>query len=141
MRLYSLFVLLFSTLFSTTGYAEQMKTLGSWDVHYITVGTTFLTPEVAKAYGITRSKNSAFVNISVLDKRNKKAQSVSVMGTARNLLGTQKTLNFKEIVDGDAIYYLAVLSFDDKERYRFNIQIVEGNTSQTLKFEQTLYRE
>lgn len=121
--------------------AEQKKTLGSWDVHYITVSTTFLTPEIAKAYGIVRSKNTALVNISVLDKRSKKAQDVTISGHARDLLGSQKQLEFKKVEEGEAIYYLATLSFDDQERYRFTIKMNQGNNHQTLKFEQKLYKD
>ncbi|MEC8230923.1 MAG: DUF4426 domain-containing protein, partial [Pseudomonadota bacterium] len=55
-------------LLSPHTLAEQKETLGEWDVHYIVVGTPFLTPEVASSYGIVRSKFNALVNISVLDK-------------------------------------------------------------------------
>ena len=132
--------LLTSALVTHQAFAEQKKTLGNWDVHYIAVETTFLTPEIAKAYGIVRSKNSVLLNISVLDKTTKKAQSVAVMGNARNLLGTEKDLSFKEVKDGDAIYYLAVLPIRDEEHYRFNIRLQQGNTQQTLKFEQKVYK-
>jgi len=119
--------------------AEQKKTLGNWDVHYIAFGTTFLTPEIARANGIVRSKSNALINISVLDKTSQEAQSVEITGSARNLLGNNKKLAFKEVKEGDAIYYLAVLSHDDKETYRFNIDIKQGNNSQVLQFQQLMY--
>ena len=126
---------------STNALAEQKKTLGKWDVHYMAVSTTFLTPEVAKAYGVTRSKNSILVNISVLDRMSKKAQSVSITGNARNLLGRTSELSFTEVKEGEAIYYLATMPFDDEEHYRFDIRIQGSNSSQSLKFEQKLYKE
>ena len=129
-----------SLLLSGFSNAEQKKTLGDWDVHYMAVESTFLTPQVAKAYGIIRSKNNILINISVLDKSTKKAQSVAVTGNARNLLGTEKELSFKEVVDGDAIYYLAVMSIRDEEHYRFNIRLQHANVQQTLKFEQKVYK-
>lgn len=134
------FSLMAGLIFTLPGAAEQKKTLGDWDVHYMAVESTFLTPEVAKAYGIVRSKNSVLVNISVLDRNSKKAQNVAIMGSARNLLGTEKKLSFKEVVEGDAIYYLAILPFRDEEHYRFNIRLMQGNNQQTLKFEQKLYK-
>ena len=36
--------------------AEQMKELGPWQVHYSAFNSSFLTPEVAKAYGLERSR-------------------------------------------------------------------------------------
>ena len=44
--------------FFTISYAsaENMKKLGSMDVHYMAIGSTFFTPEIAKVYGITCSR-------------------------------------------------------------------------------------
>lgn len=133
--------LLLLLVFSANSQAEQKVNLGNWEVHYMVVNSTFLTPQVAKAYGIKRSAYNAMVNISVLDKTSKQAQSVAMMGEARNLLGTQKKLAFKEVKEGEAIYYLAELAFRDQEQYRFEINIVSGNERQTLKFEEKLFTE
>ena len=81
------------------------------------------------------------MNISVLDSRSQKAQEVEMSGTARNLLGTTKTLTFKKVTEGDAIYYLATVPFSHKEVLRFDINIEQGKASQNLKFQQTMYVE
>ncbi|MDO6568355.1 DUF4426 domain-containing protein [Alteromonas sp. 1_MG-2023] len=120
-------------------HAEQKQQLGEWDVHYMVVSTPFLTPDVAASYGIVRSKFNALVNISVLDAVTGTAQRVSVSGTAKNLIGTTKTLTFKKVEEGDAIYYLAVLPFRDRENYRFSIDVQRGNTSHTLNFKQEMF--
>ena len=41
--------------------AEQMKELGPWLVHYNAFNSSFLTPEVAKAYGLERSRYNAII--------------------------------------------------------------------------------
>ena len=134
--------LLLSLLFTVpAALAEQKQTLGKWDVHYIVVNTTFFTPETAQNYGIVRSKYNALVNISVLDSTTGEAQVVSVKGQARNLLGNSKTLNFKRVKEGEAVYYLAPLSFNDRETFRFNVDIQRGNEVQTLKFQQEMFVE
>lgn len=130
-----------SLLFSGHAAAEQKEQLGDWDVHYIVVNTTFFTPEVARSYGIVRSKYNALVNVSVLDKDTQQAQVVSVSGKATNLLGTAKDLTFKRVQEGDAIYYLAPISFNDRETFRFAIDIQRGNDTQTLKFQQEMFVE
>ena len=119
--------------------AEQKETLGKWDVHYIVLNTTFLQPEIAARYGIVRSKYNALVNISVLDSSTQEAQSLLVEGNARNLLGTEKSLSFKQVTDGDAIYYLAVLPFRNDETYRFNIDVADGQEKHQLTFSQKMY--
>ena len=121
--------------------AEQKVSLGNWDVHYIAFNTTFLTPEIAKNNGIVRSKYNGLINISVLDKSTQAAQNVSLTGEARNLLGVSKKLSFKQVKEGDAIYYLAVLPFSNEEQYRINVDINNGKTQQTLKFEHKFYVE
>ena len=122
-----------------TASAEQKEQLGDWDVHYIVVNSTFFSPEIARQYGVVRSKYNALVNISVLSSDTQQAQTVSMQGTATNLLGTEKKLNFKKVQEGEAIYYLAVFNFRHEETYRFNIEIRRGNTVEQLKFQQKMY--
>lgn len=126
-------------LLSATVKAEQKVALGSWDVHYIALNSTFLTPEVARQYSILRSKFNGLINISVLDKQTKQAQSVVISGEAKNLLGVVKKLTFKEVKEGQAIYYLAVLPFSDQERYRISLQFSDGRAKQQFSFEHKFY--
>jgi hypothetical protein len=128
-------------IFSSQVNAEQKQVLGSWDVHYIALNSTFLTPEVAKQYGIVRSKFNALINISVLDRQDKTAQSVILTGDARNLIGVVKKLTFKQVTEGKAIYYLAVLPFSDLEQYRISIDINDGLEQKTLKFQHKFYAD
>lgn len=136
-------VLIAFTLTSTVVSAENMKTLGSMDVHYMAIGATFLTPQIAKAYGIERSKYNALINISVMDntKPNKPAKAVAISGTALNLTGQYKRLEFEEVREGQAIYYLAQLNFRDKEKVKFELTINDGSETQELMFDQTFYVE
>ena len=128
-------------MFSYSVNAEQKRELGNWDVHYIALNTTFLTPEVAKQYGIVRSKFNALINISVLDRQDKSAQSVILTGEAKNLLGVVKKLNFKQITEGKSIYYLALLPFSDLEQYRITVNINDGLEQKDLKFQHKFYAD
>ena len=128
-------------IFSSQVNAEQKQVLGSWDVHYIALNTTFLTPQVAKQYGIVRSKFNGLINISVLDSKDKSAQSVVLTGEAKNLIGVIKKLTFKQVQEGKAIYYLAVLPFSDREQYRISININDGLEQKTLKFQHKFYAD
>ncbi|NVK58418.1 MAG: DUF4426 domain-containing protein [Alteromonadaceae bacterium] len=119
--------------------AEQKVQLGEWDVHYIVVNSTFFSADVARQYGIVRSKYNALVNISVLNSDTQAAQTMSMQGTATNLLGTEKELAFKKVQEGDAIYYLTVFSFRHDETYRFNIEVRRGDKTERLTFKQKMY--
>ena len=138
---YRLVLAMVLAFISVASQAEIKKDLGDWEVHYIALTSTFLTPKIALANNIERSSKNALINISVLDKRSKEAQIVEMSGIARNLLGTTKKLTFKQVKEGDAIYYLASVSFTDKEVLRFDIDISQGKSNQNLKFQQTMYAE
>lgn len=131
----------FLLISTTAAKAENMKTLGSMDVHYMAIGATFLTPKVATAYGIERSKYNALINIAVLDntKPNKPAKAASVTGTAQNLTGQYKRLDFEQVKEGSAIYYLAQINYRDKEKIKFEITITDGKETHELVFNQTFY--
>ena len=83
--------------------AEQMKELGPWQVHYSAFNSSFLTPDVAKAYGLERSRYNGIINIAVQNKQGV-AQAVGITGEAKNLTGTLRTLTFQEVKEGDAIF-------------------------------------
>jgi hypothetical protein len=121
--------------------AEQKKDLGKWEVHYMALTSTFLTPQVAKTYGIVRSSYNGLINISVLDRESKLAQSVVLTGQAKNLLGVIKKLSFQKVTEGDSIYYLAVLPFSDLEQYRFDVEISDGTEQKVLKFQHKFYSD
>ena len=130
-------------LLSGSVQAENMKKLGNMNVHYMAIGATFLTPEIAKAYGIERSKFNGLINISVLDntKPNTPAKQVSIKGTARNLAGQQKTLEFSQVKEGSAIYYLAQVKYRNNETIRFKLTITDGKENHTLEFSQQFFTE
>lgn len=134
-------LLLCGLLLSVMANAEQKQQLGDWDVHYIAFNSTFLTPQVAKAANLSRNKNNAIINISVLDSQTQQAQQVQIGGIARNLLGQQRDLVFREVKDGEAIYYIAVMPFRNEEQLRFSLDIRQGTKRQQLNFEQKLYTE
>ncbi|MCT6699082.1 DUF4426 domain-containing protein [Rheinheimera sp. 4Y26] len=133
-------LLLFAAV-ASPAQAEQKKQLGPWDVHYIAMPSTLIEPAIASNYKIERSKFNGLVNISVLNSSDQKAQQVTLSGSAKNLLGQQKTLNFTQVVEGEAIYYLAQLPYRNEERMSFVIDIRQGNQNQQLKFEHTFYVE
>ena len=130
-------------MLSPVSQAEQKQTFANQEVHYIALNSTFLTPKIARAYKIKRSGYNALINISVLDTNQVGNPSISanLTGTAKNLLGNVTPLEFREIKEGDAIYYLAELAFRNEETYSFDIKVVSQDKSNRLKFIQKFYVE
>ena len=96
---------------------------------------------MARKYNVVRGRNRALINISVLDKDNQPVRA-KLNGTVKNLPGQILRLNFEEVVEGDAVYYLAQTRFSDQEIMRFDIRFVgPDGIANELKFEQKLYWE
>lgn len=123
--------------------AENSKRLGDYEVHYNAFNSSTLSAEVAKQYQITRGANQGVLNVAVRSGEGMAAKGVkaSLSGKVRNLLGQSVTLNFKEVREGDAIYYLAVFRFEDQDHLNFDLTVQpEGSTtSYPLQFMQQLY--
>ena len=117
----------------------QFKNLGNWQVHYIAFPSTSIPAQVARSYKLERAGDRALINISVLN--NDKAQAVTISGVAKNLVGQSETLSFQEIKEGESIYYIAQMRFDNEETYRFEITLTQGNTTEVLRFHQKLYQD
>lgn len=128
-------------LAGNSAQAEQSQAAGNYQVHYVAFASTFLSPEMARKYSVVRGRNRALINISVLDKNGRPVQA-KLNGTVKNLPGQILPLNFEEVIEGDAVYYLTQTRFSDKELMRFDINFVgPDGVSNNLKFEQKLHWE
>lgn len=125
--------------------AEQSRVFGDYEVHYNVVNSTFFTPEVAAAYGITRSRDRVVVSVSVrerLDDGSTRPQRAVVTGNSSDLIHKTK-LDFEEVDERDAIYYIAELRINDKEKrdFRLLVQPEAGRPPFQINFNKTLYVE
>ncbi len=122
---------LFLGSFSTSVYAENSKTFGDYVVHFNAFRSDTLTPEIAKAYSLTRRNNRMVVNITVQKKNGDVTKPVKakITGYASNLTGQVKELDFKEIHDGEAIYYLAQAQVANRETLKFDISATPAGES------------
>lgn len=114
-------LLLMSLCLSLPAMAEQKQSYGDLDVHYSAFNSGFLQPDVAAATGMVRSKTQGVVNVAVLKAGT--ASNAKVSGSVKNLLGQSTALNFKEVKEGQAIYYLAQFPFEQRETLRFTLSV------------------
>lgn len=126
--------------------AEQSLTQNGYEVHYNAFNSGFLTPEVAQANGLTRSKVMALLNVSVLkieDDGSRRPVNALVSGEAKNLIGQIKTISFKKIDEGDAIYYLGSFRFSDEELLNFDLDVQPdpNQSAISVRFSQTFYED
>ena len=124
--------------------AESSKEFGDYVIHYNAFRSDTLTPEVAKTYDLQRRNNRLIVNIAILKKvmdTTGKPTAAQVSGHASNLTGQLKNLEFREVREGNAIYYLAESQFSDGEFLKFELKIKpEGEESEArLKFDKRFF--
>ncbi len=133
---------------SAQGFAAQFETVGDYMIHYNAVNTSLLQPDIARSYKIVRSKNRAFLNISIRKKGAGNAMQDSavngnVTATAANLSKQLQNIKMREIHDGGAIYYIGVFNISNTETLDFSIDVdpeVSGK-SHTIKFRQQFFTE
>jgi hypothetical protein len=101
--------------------AEQKQSYGELDVHYSAFNSSFLQPDVAAAVALVRSKQQGVVNVALLQAG--QASTGQVSGEVKNLLGQITPLNFKQVKEGTAIYYLAQFPFEQQEMLRFTLNV------------------
>ncbi len=132
-----------ASLTSNLSQAEQMLETTAYQIHYNAFNTMMITPEVAQALGFTRARNRALINVSVLDNNDSKSLMAMVTGQRKNLVGQIYPLEFQQIVEPGAIYYIAELRFSEAEMWQFDIRIQPDPHAPAipLKFSQTFYIE
>jgi len=128
----------------SSAIAESSMDFGNYVIHYNAFRSDTLEPEVAKAYDLTRRNNRAILNIAVLKKvmnTTGTPTTAKVSGHASNLAGQMKNLEFREIKEGSAVYYLAETQFSDGEFLKFNLKIdIDGEDhAARLKFDKRFF--
>ena len=121
-----LFIVLIGLFVSLSCLAQQAEEFGQHVVHYNTMNTNMLSPEVASAYGIQRSGTRGLLNIAVLKKEEDGLNTpvtARVSATATNLAGQRRDLEMQEIQDQDAIYYVATFRFHNEEYLNFQVSV------------------
>ncbi|TDX24625.1 uncharacterized protein DUF4426 [Modicisalibacter xianhensis] len=106
--------------------AEQVEHVGRYRIHYSAVNTSFLTPEVAAAYDIQRSKRTALLNVSVLEVQpdgSTQPVAATVEGRVGNLANQSQPLSFRTVREGESIYQLAVFPIQRGEPMRFTLDV------------------
>ena len=116
---------------------DRQETFGDVTVHYNTFNSTFLTPDIAKAAELVRSKNQGVINVSVI--KDGKPLIAQVNGTVKDLTSQSVPLKFKQITEQGAVYYIAQYPVDQQEIRTFEIKVQNGDKIHTINFNQELF--
>jgi len=123
---------------------ETAKQFGDYVLHFNAVNTDFLTPEIARNYGIKRSKNRVLLTVSVLKGEIGIAGqpvAADISAHATNLSDQTKSLNMREVKDGNAIYYIDTFSVTNEETVDMHISAKpkNGGPQMDVKFRRQFF--
>ena len=136
--LLTLCVACYAALCSGNVRGENVQHFDNYSVHYTVFNSTFILEDVARTYQIKRSKYESLINISVVPKgEHFGGLPAQLSGTVTNLMQQQKALKFKEINEGDVVYYLAPVRISGEEVVHFDIQLLPENSGKPLSFKFT----
>ncbi|NBF05461.1 DUF4426 domain-containing protein [Pseudomonas sp. Fl5BN2] len=116
---------------------ERKEVFGDVTVHYNTFNSTYLQPDIAKSAELIRSKNQGVINISVI--KNNMPVVAQVSGTVKDLTSKSITLNFRQITEQGAIYYIAQFPVEQQENRTFTINVQTGSDTNSFSFNQELF--
>ena len=120
--------------------------IGDYIVHFSAQTTDQLTPDVAGAYNIVRSKSRAMLNVSVVRKSDGQSVPATVSVKTSNLTGQLKNVTMRKIEEpGDtvAVYYIGETPVANRETLLFDISVKpEGqNTVSEVRFKRQFYTD
>ena len=120
--------------FAPLAVAEQMAVHGDYQVHYNAMPTADLAADVAKAYGIERSRSRGLLTVSVL-RKNKlggtEPVTAKVAATATNLNNQLVAIQPREIKEGPAIYYIGEFRVTPPDTLKFGVVATPAGGKET----------
>jgi hypothetical protein len=125
---------------------ESSKDFGEYVVYFNALITDQLTPDIAREYGIVRSKSRALLNVSIhrkLDGGRTEAVTGAVSASAINLNGQLMTMTLREVREDTAIYYVAELAITNGEVLIYTIDVTPSNDPSrfTVRFKKQFFVE
>lgn len=122
---------------------ETMKNIGGYVVHFSAQSTDQLSPEIARAYNIVRSKNRAMLNVSVIREEDNVSVEAEVSVKTVNLTGQLKTVTMRKVPDQQAIYYIGETPVANRETLIFDITVRPdgADTASEVRFKHQFYTD
>ena len=129
--LYCLFTLLLLTK-QATAYAQDNISYdaGMHTIYYNVFNSSLIPAEVASTYSLTRAKNRVYLNVAIVKKSGGYGFAPKkISGFHRNLMQQKFPLEFIEIKEATATYYLAPIRFNNEEILHIDITVQADNDS------------
>ena len=123
--------------------ADSYADIGDHVVHFNALSTDQLSPEIASAYNIVRSKNRAMLNVSVLEEATNTPVEATVTVKTVNLTGQMKNVVMRKVEEQTAIYYIGETPVANRETLVFDISVTPAGATDPaeLRFQRQFYTD
>ncbi len=127
---------------------DQISEFDEYIVRHSVIPSTLIRPEIAQEYDLVRSRSMALLNVAVQAREGEpddpiRAVSAHLEGHVTNSVQQQQRLSFRQVREGDAVYYLAQFQYRDGELLVFNLNVSPYGGQQNLpvRFSRELFHE
>jgi hypothetical protein len=128
---------------------DSFSDIGDHVVHFNAITTDQLPAEYARNYGITRSPNSAMLNVSIIDEADDLPVAGDVSVKVVNLTSQLKDVEIRRIDEPgtddtfDAIYYVGIVDIRNREVLVFDVTVKpEGvDKAESLRFTRQFFTD
>lgn len=131
-------MLLAAALVTPVAASAEIEHFGNLDINHNVILTDTLTPEVAKAYGITRSNHRAMLTISA-SRPDKSGVSQPVEVDARayvvNLTEQMRGIKMRKVSEGGAVYLIGDFGIAPPEYLKFTVEVTEKGIPNPYKLQ------
>lgn len=136
---------LFSTVLSTHSHAQKNTSyeLNNHIIYYNVFNSTMIPADIAKIHNLVRAKDQAYVNVALVKKTGGNGIPAIISGQHRNLMQQKFELEFIEIKEPTATYYLAPIRFINEEILHIDITVksLDKTDAGSLTITKKLYKD
>lgn len=133
------------SLLSINSHAQKNTSyeLNDHIVYYNVFNSTMIPADIAKIHNLVRAKDQVYVNVALVKKTGGNGVAASMTGFHRNLMQQKFELEFIEIKESTATYYLAPIRFINEEILHIDITVesLDKTDSGSFTITKKLYKD
>jgi hypothetical protein len=92
-------------------------------IYYNVFNSTMIPPDIAEIHNLVRAKDRVYVNVALVKKTGGNGIPAIITGSHRNLMQQKFELEFIEIKESTATYYLAPIRFINEEILHIDLSV------------------
>ena len=124
------------TVLGAEALADTSTKVEGYTIYHNALTTDMLDPQVARSYGLQRSKNRGLLNVSLVKQvpgTTGQSTPAEVTVRAKYLGGQDWDLPMREVRDGDAYYYIADFLVAHRQTLTFDIAVTPAGATKPFR--------